>query len=182
MFQQAGDKTSWEMLVDHTINQFIEHASLRKDFGAVLYESLPLMTTIKGVDASYANVVLQQLYSANLARTAEGLAIWLTASQSFPDLSLPKGVWNHNDPLNSKERAAVAKILRDNTDTETTDSSQSSKTSGTSQSMPSFAWTPVLRELYKRYSGSGKSSEFEKFWTEAVDSKRSCAQEKSSIC
>ena len=160
--------------MDHIINQFIEHASLRKDFGAVLYESLPLMTTIKGVDASYANVVLQQLYSANLARTAEGLAIWLTAAQSFPDFSPPKGVWNHHDPFNSKERAAVAKILRDNSDTDTADTSQPSKASGTSQSMPSFAWTPVLRELYKRYLSSGKTSEFDKFWTEAVDSTQAC--------
>lgn len=160
--------------MDHTISQSIEHVGLRKDFGAVLYESFPLMTTIKDVDASYASVVLQKLHSANLARTAEGLAIWLTATQSFPDLSPPKGVWHHHDPLNSKERAAVAKILRDNSDTETADAPQSARTSGASQSMPSYAWTPVLRELYKRYLSSGKASEFDKFWTEAVDSMQSC--------
>jgi len=170
LFQDAPDQTAWQTLLDHVFALIVEYPSVRKDYGAILYESLPSLALLKQDETAYAQTLLQKLQSLSLAKSAEGLAIWLSAVHLFPGLSLSKNVWHYNDPLNSKERAVVAKILRDGSNTETADAASTGKSgNGTPQSMPSFAWTPVLQELYRRYTATSKTSDFEKFWTEAVD-------------
>lgn len=131
-----------------------------------LYEAL---SSIKDVDLGYANLLISKLREHKLTKTPEGLAIWLTASTLFPGLTLPKGVWDHNDPLSAKERTTVAKVLRENS-TE----GEAKNTTGAAQTSPSFAWQVVFSQLYERQKPSKKSqdkaSDFDKFWIEAVDS------------
>lgn len=140
-----------------------------------LYETLATLTQIKDLDLEYVNLLVQRLEPFKLSKTPEGLAIWLTASTLFPDAKLPKGVWNHNDPLSSKDRGTVAKILRDNG--AQTEDGPAGNSTGAAQSSPSFAWSIILAHLYKRHKPSKKSdekvSDFEKFWLEAVDRKLS---------
>jgi len=153
------------------ISTIVEHPALRKDYGAVLYESLTILAQRDPVNAAFASILLQKLQSVGLARTAEGVAIWLMVTRLFPTATLPKNVWYHNDPLHAKERAALAKILRETNNTESSESSQSSNSkSGAAQNMPSFAWTPVLNQLYTRFIAGQKVIDFENFWNEAVDS------------
>lgn len=135
-----------------------------------LYETLATLAGIEKVDLQYPNILMGKLHEYKLTKTPEGLAIWLTATSLFPGLSLPKDVWNHNDPLSSKERTVIAKVLRDNS----TDEPGTAKNTGQAQSTPSFAWQIVFTQLYERQKpskkGQDKPSDFDKFWIEAVDS------------
>ncbi|KAH0068850.1 hypothetical protein KCU66_g23097, partial [Aureobasidium melanogenum] len=171
LFAKGASVAEWEKVLDHIFKLATETTWLRRECGVTLYETLATLTQIKDLDIEYVNLLVQRLEPFKLSKTPEGLAIWLTTSTLFPDAKLPKGVWNHNDPLSSKERGTVAKILRDN-GAQAEDGSAGNST-GAAQSTPSFAWSIILSHLYKRHKPSKKSeekvSDFEKFWVEAVD-------------
>lgn len=160
----------WTSLLGRILSLASETGWLRKECGLVLYESLTVLASTRKDDVQYASAIINKLHSSNLFKTAEGVAIWLTTSALFPTCSLPKGVWHHDDPLSSKERSIVAKILRDNSDGEISHDQKSPNKKSSPQTTPNFAWQVVLQQLYER-SRTGKGSELAKFWVEAVDSK-----------
>ncbi|THW91439.1 hypothetical protein D6D15_03852 [Aureobasidium pullulans] len=171
LFAKGVSITEWEKVLDHIFKLATETTWLRRECGVTLYETLATLTQIKDLDIEYVDLLIQRLEPFKLTRTPEGLAIWLTTSVLFPDAKLPKGSWNHNDPLSSKERGTVAKILRDNG--AQSEDGPTGNSTGAAQSSPSFAWSIILSHLYKRHKPSKKSeekvSDFEKFWLEAVD-------------
>jgi len=128
------------------------------------------MCQVQGLDKQYVSSILQKMSGASMLRTAEGVALWLTVVRSFPDVSLPKSVWHHNDPLASKDRSVLAKLLRDNAPADASNAEGVQSKSGAPQSSPHFAWSIVLAEFYRRYASSEKPADFTKFWIEAVDS------------
>jgi DNA polymerase phi len=134
---------------------------------------LATLAHIKDLDVKYVNLLVQRLETFKLTKTPEGLAIWLTASALFPTATLPKDVWSQDDPLSTKDRSIVARILRDNG--AQTEDGPAVNSTGAAQSSPSFAWSIILTHLYRRYKPSkrpdDKISDFEKFWLEAVDRK-----------
>lgn len=171
LFAKGVSITEWEKVLDHIFKLATETTWLRRECGVTLYETLATLTQIKDLDIEHVDLLIQRLEPFKLTRTPEGLAIWLTTSVLFPDAKLPKGSWNHNDPLSSKERGTVAKILRDNG--AQSEDGPTGNSTGAAQSSPSFAWSIILSHLYKRHKPSKKSeekvSDFEKFWLEAVD-------------
>ncbi|THY74945.1 hypothetical protein D6C87_09104 [Aureobasidium pullulans] len=171
LFAKGVSITEWEKVLDHIFKLATETTWLRRECGVTLYETLATLTQIKDLDIEHVDLLIQRLEPFKLTRTPEGLAIWLTTSVLFPAAKLPKGSWNHNDPLSSKERGTVAKILRDNG--AQSEDGPTGNSTGAAQSSPSFAWSIILSHLYKRHKPSKKSeekvSDFEKFWLEAVD-------------
>ncbi|THX39987.1 hypothetical protein D6D10_03844, partial [Aureobasidium pullulans] len=171
LFAKGVSITEWGKVLDHIFKLATETTWLRRECGVTLYETLATLTQIEDLDIEYVDLLIQRLEPFKLTRTPEGLAIWLTTSVLFPDAKLPKGSWNHNDPLSSKERGTVAKILRDNG--AQSEDGPTGNSTGAAQSSPSFAWSIILSHLYKRHKPSKKSeekvSDFEKFWLEAVD-------------
>ncbi|THX81943.1 hypothetical protein D6D05_04021, partial [Aureobasidium pullulans] len=171
LFAKGVSITEWEKVLDHIFKLATETTWLRRECGVTLYETLATLTQIEDLDIEYVDLLIQRLEPFKLTRTPEGLAIWLTTSVLFPDAKLPRGSWNHNDPLSSKERGTVAKILRDNG--AQSEDGPTGNSTGAAQSSPSFAWSIILSHLYKRHKPSKKSeekvSDFEKFWLEAVD-------------
>lgn len=173
LFTKDVSIAQWEKVLDHIFQLATETTWLRRECGVTLYETLATLAQVKDLDLDYVNLLVQRLEPFKLTKSPEGLAIWLTTSSLFPDAKLPKGVWNHNDPLSSKERSTVAKILRDNGSQ--TDEGSTGNNTGAAQSAPSFAWPIILTHLLRRHKPSKKSeeksSDFEKFWLEAVDRK-----------
>ena len=180
LFAKGVAITEWEKVLDHIFKLATETTWLRRECGVTLYETLATLTQIEDLDIEYVDLLIQRLEPFKLTRTPEGLAIWLTTSVLFPDAKLPKGSWNHNDPLSSKERGTVAKILRDNG--AQSEDGPTGNSTGAAQSSPSFAWSIILSHLYKRHKPSKKSeekvSDFEKFWLEAVDRKHEPYQDR----
>lgn len=173
LFAKDVSIAEWEKVLDHIFKLATETTWLRRECGVTLYETLATLAQIKDLDVEYVNLLVKRLEPFKLTKTPEGLAIWLTTSALFPNAKLPKGVWNHNDPLSSKERGTVAKILRDNG--AQSEDGPAANSTGAAQSSPSFAWSIILTHLYRRHKPSKKaeekSSDFGKFWLEAVDRK-----------
>ncbi|GAB7351533.1 hypothetical protein MBLNU459_g2171t1 [Dothideomycetes sp. NU459] len=169
LFQKGVPIVEWEKILDLIFNLASETTWLRRECGVTLYESLTTLSQVKGIDVEYASLLMNKFGFYKLDHTPPGIACWLKASDLFP-ASLPKGVWDHNDPLSPKERMTVAKILRDNNGSQTEDGSTQANKSGSAQTTPSFAWQVVFTHLYQRHTPkSKKPSDFEKFWIDAVD-------------
>lgn len=175
LFQSKANLSDWDSFLEQILKLASETLWLRKECGLTLHEALVTLTSIKDLTIDYVSVLLSKLHAHNLAKTPEGIAIWVTAASLFPAATLPTGVWNNQDPLSGKERATVAKILRDNGSPQNVDGSSAPATStGSAQNIPSFAWQAVFTQLHQRHESGKKAdkmSEFEKFWVETVDSR-----------
>lgn len=127
------------------------------------------------MDAKFLEDALNGLCSHDLARSPEGVAIWLAAKDMFPDAKYPQKVWKHDDPLDTKERTSLSKIMKESS-SEGDQGENKAKSSGIWNSKLHFAWDAVLsRTSESTGSKSAKSSRlsFSDFWTEVVDSKSS---------
>lgn len=135
---------------------------------------------VKKFDDKYAKRAIELLVDNGLARTPEGVAIWLEAKDLFA-FDLPANVWQYGSPLSGKERTALAKIMKESSDPEEEkDDSQEKgqekknvRNSSTWSPKLHFAWNAVLSRLYEcdaaaKKSKSGQIS-FSDFWTEVVD-------------
>lgn len=125
---------------------------------------------------AFVQSLLQQLASSGLAKTPEGVAIWLTASAACGTSILPDGVWKQNDPMSTKERQNLVKILK-GSDVDETGEHDGDQKSQTGYAMPlaSFAWDVVLNSaIAKSQPGENSivpSTDFSKFWLDVIDGK-----------
>lgn len=134
---------------------------LRRECGAMVHEYLTTSNASK-LNKSRIRTIIDELVNANLAKTSEGVGIWIAVQQHFPQVKLPKAVWNHKDPLSSRELPLLSKIVLESS----VDDEPTAKKSGARQSTPSFVWTVILSQLYER----GDHEDFAKFWESAVAS------------
>ena len=163
----------WTKVLDLLFELAQKKPWLREEVGWVLYRGVYDLSARK-MDAKYLEAVIERLCSYDLARTPEGIAVWLAAKDLFPQTSFPQKVWKHDDPLDPKERNSLSKIMKESS-TEESDGQKSSKSSGVWNSKLHFAWDAVLSRTSDGISKSkgSKSSRlsFSDFWTEVVDSK-----------
>lgn len=129
-------------------------------------------------DLAYAEAAIELLCSNDLARTPEGVAIWLTVKDLFPDAKLPSGVWQHDDPLYVKEKRNLSKVMKEAWASEDPQGKEPGNTriSGVWNSKLHFAWDAILVRLYSQDSqekgdklSKSKRVSFIDFWTEVVD-------------
>ncbi|KAL4922839.1 DNA polymerase phi-domain-containing protein [Aspergillus aurantiobrunneus] len=145
---------------------------IREECGWIVYRCVHDISTQKA-DAKLVEIALETLCSKDLARTPEGVAIWLAAKDQFPGISFPSKVWKHDDPLDSKERSQLAKAMKESSNSES--EAEGAKASGVWNSKLHFAWDAALASLNglpKEYSKSKSSAtrlSFVDFWTEVVD-------------
>ena len=63
--------------------------------------------------ATYVDAILEELVASGLAKTPEGVAIWLAVRSKDLKVSFPAYIWHKNDPLCRKERQALAAALKE---------------------------------------------------------------------
>lgn len=114
----------------------------------------------------YIDDIIPKIVSHDLAKTPGGVAIWLCIKSRFPNSTLPENIWKKDDPLCTKERSNLAKVMSESVSHEPDDNKAKKAKSGTWQPRPSFAWNIVLHGALKRES---KPSKFRQFWIEVVD-------------
>ena len=128
----------------------------------------------------YATLILDKLRSHGLAKTAEGVALWLAVLSKYPEATTPIGVWHQGDPLCHRERTLLAQILREAPSSITSyDESQRAIQTGHWNAKLHFAWHVVLSQILStsqaKAKGNGNSFSrriyFEEFWVDCVDSK-----------
>ena len=120
---------------------------------------------------------------ADLARTPEGLAIWLAARSKFPAVNLPSKVWHSEDPLHRKNKHRLAGVLRETSAVipKNTAPNGVMKHKGVWNTKLHFAWDVVMNEVLAEEEGrvvatekASKRLNFQGLWLEAVDG-RSCS-------
>lgn len=129
-------------------------------------------------DPSYAQLVIDRLCSNRLAKTPEGISIWLSVHSSFPTVKLPRGIWHGEDPLHVKEKAVLAKVLKEASESkELQDGGERSRQKGMWNSKLHFTWDVVLATFFERQTQPGwglskppKRLNFVEFWMEVIDS------------
>ena len=145
---------------------------LRQECGWLLFKCV---SSLPGSANWVTENILASLVAHNLICTPEGVAIWLAAKQKFPEISFPKDIWKHDNPLYKKEKSLLAKVMRDATP-KNEDDPKDQQAQGTAIWKPQlhFAWETVLEHLYSNIDEAGESINsklvpFEQFWTEVVD-------------
>ncbi|KAM0705115.1 hypothetical protein Q7P35_007902 [Cladosporium inversicolor] len=152
----------WQEFVTAVVALMCEKQWLRRECGAMLYEYL--VGVGKALPADRLQIIVDALHESSLWKTPEGVAIWLTLTKSSSKVKLPKGVWQHNDPLSANERMTLSKVVQE---IPIDDEQQGGKAgSGSRQTAPSFAWPVILAELY---GGSRSAKDFTQFWTSVVE-------------
>ena len=148
---------------------------LREECGFILFTSVQLL---QKQDTQRAQSVIDKLHTNRLFRTSEGVAIWISLYDKFPDLLFPSGIWHREDPLNHKEIKKLARILKEASVIEDTDNVAESKhlQKGAWSSNVHFAWDVILTRLLTsepaiKDSEKSKNVSFSKFWEQCVDGK-----------
>lgn len=150
---------------------------LREECGWIIYEATQLLDSQTAAPI-YAQLVIDHLHSNGLAKTPEGVAIWLSIQSAFPRVKLPKGIWHGDNPLHANEARGLAKVLKEVSHSKESESGgEGSNERGMWYSNLHFVWDVVLADLIQKKSslanGQSKTSKqltFVDFWTEVVDS------------
>ncbi|KAF2487414.1 DNA polymerase phi-domain-containing protein [Neohortaea acidophila] len=145
----------WRYLIKCVYALAAQKQWLRRECGAVVHDYLISLTS--SPDPSRIQPFIDELVEHKLAKTPEGVGIWLDVKERFPAVRLPKNVWEHEDPLSGKERALLAKVMLE---TAVDDDDAPSKKAGSRQATPSFAWSVLLH----RVSAQADVKRFRKFW------------------
>lgn len=151
---------------------------IREECGWIIYRCIFDLAAQKA-EVKYVEVALERLCSHELARTPEGVSIWLAVKEAFPKSNFPSKVWKHDDPLDVKDRNQLAKVMKESSAADSAEGASGSnpKASGVWSSKLHFAWDAVIRQLAgvsAKESSKSKSSSsrlsFADFWSEVVDS------------
>ncbi|EER41650.1 DNA polymerase V [Histoplasma capsulatum var. duboisii H88] len=153
---------------------------LREECGWIIFCSLRDIQT-HGFDVKYAKTALDVLCQNGLAKTPEGVSIWIAAIDLFSTMKFPEGVWKHGSPLHVRERATLAKIMKETSESQSEHGKENDKAQNSGVWNPKlhFAWDIVLQKLYTRPSNQNGSSRtqdlnatqasFTDIWTDVVD-------------
>ena len=159
---------------------------LREECGYIVFGAIRDIAAQKR-DPKYVNAALASLCQHNLAKTPEGVAVWLAATDSsLNSVELPSNVWHENNPLHSREKSSLAKVMKESSDPNPGDGVENlnKQKSGVWNPKLHFVWDLILAQLYtlpaeqsKKEKKGRKEKEkvthvtFNEFWTEVVDSK-----------
>ena len=176
LFGPGANNSSWSHILDHVFELAKKKAWLREECGWILYKSIQNLK-IKTHGEIYARKLVDKFIENDLAKSPEGVATWLGIQSTFPTVSLPTSVWQHQSPLHRKEKTTLSKILKEASTGGALQGEANSKVSQNSTWSPNlhFAWDVVLScSLQPEIVSKRKFPEaidFKDFWTEAVDSK-----------
>ncbi|KAB8074737.1 DNA polymerase phi-domain-containing protein [Aspergillus leporis] len=172
LFKPKAPFSEWTKLLELVFDLAKKKPWIREECGWIIYRCVYELSAQKA-DAKYVETALEHLCSNELARTPEGVAIWLAAKDLFPKVQFPTKVWKHDDPLDAKERNQLAKVMKDSSVSEAENQGGNPKSSGVWSSKLHFAWDAVLSRLGDSPAKDSKSKtsrlSFVDFWTEVVD-------------
>lgn len=163
------DHETWTFFVSQICLQAHTIPWLREECGSMFCEYILAASKLSPPQDQFVQQIIDEFASKDLLETPEGVAVWINIQSNFPDLKLPKGIWHKRDPLHSKERSKLGKVLCGSKESNSAEEKPKLK-GGSWKAYPNFAWHVVLRKAFERET---KASKFRQFWIEVVDSKRS---------
>ncbi|KAJ5476056.1 DNA polymerase V [Penicillium sp. IBT 31633x] len=172
LFQPTVPFEQWIQVLDLVFELAQKKPWIREECGWIVYQCIYDLATRK-MEAKYIEAALEGLCTHDIARSPEGVAIWLAAKDMFPSINFPSKVWKHDDPLDTKERSSLSKIMKESgaAANEGENKANIAKTSGVWNSKLHFAWDAVLSRTSIEAKDKSKKSRmtFADFWTEVVD-------------
>lgn len=175
LFHGTNDAERYERILDIIYDLAKEKSWLREQCGFVLYQSLETSSTL-----GYIHAVIDKLRSAGLAKTPEGVAIWISVQKKFPSVTVPKDVWHRDSPLDRREKSHLALILKEASISELDGANSNAKSNQKQRGFWSakvhFAWLVVITELLIHSESTDamkslKCMEFGEFWNRCVEGK-----------
>ncbi|CAG8956755.1 hypothetical protein HYFRA_00011144 [Hymenoscyphus fraxineus] len=166
-----ADDERWWVILDKLFELCEKKPWVREECGWIILEALSQMNQTQ-VEKS-----LKKLQKVGLAASPEGVGIWLTARNSFPDMKFPSKPWGHSgNPL--QHLKTLAKALKESSSDE--DATTNKKGEADARKMnPTGNWNPQLHFVWglvmdKFVEKSEDADEegladFENFWKVAVD-------------
>ncbi|RAK82890.1 DNA polymerase V [Aspergillus costaricaensis CBS 115574] len=175
LFKPNAPFNEWTKLLDLVFELAKKKPWIREECGWIIYRCIYELAAQKA-DAKFLESALERLCLNDLARTPEGVAIWLAAKDLFPEVKFPSKVWKHDDPLDAKERNQLAKVMKESSSADSeSEGGNKAKSSGVWNSKLHFAWDTVISRLAdaptkeSKSKGSSSRISFADFWTEVVD-------------
>ncbi|KAL6232898.1 hypothetical protein BDW75DRAFT_216475 [Aspergillus navahoensis] len=167
LFSPKALLPEWTKVLDLVFDLAKKKPWIREECGWIVYRCIQDLASGKA-DGKLVEVALERLCSNDLARTPEGVAIWLAAKDLFPGISFASKVWKHDDPLDLKERNQLTKVMKDSSTGSEDEGDKGAKASGFWNSKLHFAWDAALMSLKGTKESKSRLS-FVDFWTEVVD-------------
>lgn len=167
---------AWNELLNRIYGMARDVPWLREECAMVLVQAIQSLGAKADLEPC-AKELVQRLVSFNLVNTPEGVAIWLALKDSAYEKVLPEKIWQSNDPLAKKERARLAKVLKENYRSSSEDGKSEDVKSAAAHPNPSFVWDLILAkfiQLDNKVKGDQidfEKSEFARFWLDSVDGK-----------
>ncbi len=156
-----SEPTRWNMVLDLLLKIAQKKVWLRSQCGWVIVQALQQM------DQKSAESTLQQIADANMAKTADGVAFWITAMSKYPGIKVKP--WRH--PLAAKTLGDLASVLKESFSESTKDPNEKKGTAPKQANWTAqlhFVWDIILAY----YAGEGvKADELDQFWQRVVDGK-----------
>ncbi|KAL8952334.1 MAG: hypothetical protein Q9222_001745 [Ikaeria aurantiellina] len=173
VFQPSISAIAWPKVLDIIFDAARKKSWLREECGYILYGSVQTLRAEKH-DLDFVQTLINKLCTNDLARTAEGVAIWLKIRASFPKVTLPSGQWRNENPLHHQEKSRLAKVLKESSRDGTNKTDQEFSGKGSWTPKIHFAWHVIFTELTREKSANiqeqkAKGVKFEEFWQVAVD-------------
>ncbi|KAH7364707.1 DNA polymerase phi-domain-containing protein [Rhexocercosporidium sp. MPI-PUGE-AT-0058] len=159
-----AEDNKWNIILQKFLELAKKKPWTREQCGWVIAGALSQM------DQSQAEYTLDQIQSAGLALSPEGVGIWITARNLFPDMKFPSKPWGSSgNPL--EHLKTLGKALKESSSDEGSDKSQQAKQTGNWNAKLHFVWNLVLAQYVAGAKAKvhGVKSEFENFWKVAVD-------------
>ncbi|KAF8530868.1 DNA polymerase phi-domain-containing protein [Trichophaea hybrida] len=127
----------------------------------------PAATASKAAEITY-----KRLAESGMAKTGEGVGIWLALQAHQPSATPPKDVWNKGSPLITPNLATLAKVLKESGSKD----ADGTKPKGSWSPKLGFVWDSVLNiyfssdEAWKSIcEGKHTVAEWAEFWRVVVD-------------
>jgi DNA polymerase phi len=167
-FAQAGilfrDISRWNTVLDLLLKLAAKKVWLRSQCGWVIVQAIDQM------NKKQAEATLEKIAEANLAKTPEGVAVWLVTLTRFPDLKVKP--WR--EPLSKKSFGDLAAVLRESFQDFSKDQperGQKNKQANWTAQLH-YVWDILLAHYLKE--GKSKAEEFQQFWARVVDGEFEC--------
>ncbi|KAI8631980.1 hypothetical protein F5Y19DRAFT_422692 [Xylariaceae sp. FL1651] len=158
------DETRWPQVLDLLLEMAQKKVWIRSHCGWVIVESLPQM------GQAGAEAALQKLSDLGLAKTAEGVGIWLRARSCYPNMQMPQKHWV--DPLSPAVLPEVARVLKENVANDTGGDATVAKIKQSNwTAQMHFVWDLILAAFLELNTTDKKQTkdQFRLFWTTVID-------------
>ncbi|KAL6832860.1 DNA polymerase phi domain-containing protein [Trichoderma camerunense] len=154
-----SEPSRWNTILEELLKLSNKKVWLKSQCGWVLVQALQQM------NQAQAKATLEKLSSAGVAKTPEGVAVWLVALNQFPDLKVKP--WQH--PLSRKTLGDLTAILKESFNDSSKDPSSNSRNNQQASwtAQLHFVWDLILNHYLK--AGDSEVEDFAHFWGRVVD-------------